>query len=70
MARMIRYKTVNHPLSDYIYLNVYSIHSVRPSAYNPDVAAIDYGSDGYVVVDGTPSSVASQLNSIYLDMAD
>jgi len=65
MPRMIYLKTHNHPAAPYVYINIATIECVRPSADDPAIAKILYGSDRYVDVNETPAQVVARLNEIY-----
>lgn len=65
MSRLQLFMTCDPRPFNYIYLNVDSVHSVRPSLDDANKAVVVYGSGHIVVMDHTPSEIATRLSMIY-----
>lgn len=65
MSRLRLFMTCDPRPFNYIYLNVDSVHSVRPSFDDASKAVVVYGGGHIVVTDHTPEEVATRLTRIY-----
>lgn len=64
MSRLRFFMTRDPRPFNYIYLNVDSVHSVRPSFDDANKAVVAYGNGDVVVMDHTPEEVVTRLTMI------
>ena len=65
MHSLLLFMTCDPRPFNYIYLNVGSVHSIRPSMDHKGKAVVAYGSGQSVIMDSTPEEVATRLDMIY-----